>query len=128
MTLIRTLIGFLVTKAAAADGDTVGNPFERYCRILYDDGDQVCSSGAGFLGILAERSITFFATLIGGASILVIIYGSIRLITSAGNDQGKETAKNIIIAALVGLIFAIAAHSIMYFVDQFVSPENISGL
>ena len=74
---------------------------------------------------LALRIGQFFAVLIAGAAILAIIYGAIRLITSAGNDQGKEEAKKVITTAIIGLILALAAEAIILFIARVIG--SISG-
>ena len=54
--------------------------------------------------------------LIGAVSVIMIIYGGIRYVTSAGEAKGVESAKNTILYAIVGLIISILAYAIVNFV------------
>jgi len=98
-------MALLIEKASA-------NPFSNYCTILHSG----CGSGEGFLADLSIAALEFFAILIAGAAVIAIIYGAIRLTTSAGNDQGKEEAKKIITTAIIGLLLALGAEAIILFI------------
>ena len=53
---------------------------------------------------------------------IMIIVGGIRYITSQGNQQQLQSAKNTVLYAVVGLVVAIAARAIvMLVVDSFYS-------
>lgn len=54
--------------------------------------------------------------IIGIASVIVIIIGGLRYILSNGDANTVNTAKNSIIYALVGLVIAILAQTIVTFV------------
>jgi hypothetical protein len=57
--------------------------------------------------------------LLGGISLLFIIYGGIKLITSQGTPEGFNKARNTIIYAIVGLVVSMSAFVIVNFViDQ----------
>ena len=69
--------------------------------------------------ILVGTSIVINAVLwaIGSAAVVMILYGSIRMITSAGNDEAVRKAwKEIILYACLGLIFAVLSSIIVNFV------------
>ena len=102
MNIFTTLTALFIEKAHA-------NVFTNYCTILHGG----CGSGAAFLIQLSARALEFFAILIAGAAVIAIVYGAIRLITSGGNDTGKEEAKKIITTALIGLFLALAAEAII---------------
>ncbi|MBU0767013.1 hypothetical protein KKF55_04515 [Patescibacteria group bacterium] len=112
MNLLFTIVGFLVEKAHAASG------FSGYCGILHPSD---CDAGSAAVVLFAAQVGNFFAIFIAGGAVIAIIYGAIKLIISGGNDQGKEDAKKIITAAVIGLILAIAAEAIILFVVNFVS-------
>ncbi|PIR48679.1 hypothetical protein COU80_03170 [Candidatus Peregrinibacteria bacterium CG10_big_fil_rev_8_21_14_0_10_55_24] len=90
---------------------------DKFCGILHG-GD--CSSGAGFIAVMSVRVVNFFSTLIGGAAVIAIVYGAFKIVSSAGNDQGRETGKQVITAAVIGLILALSAEAIVQFVVNFV--------
>jgi hypothetical protein len=73
-------------------------------------------NASGKVNTLVENVINIFSWVIGVISVLVIIYGGFKYITSAG-DAGKVTsAKNTILYALVGLVIAALAQIIVLFV------------
>ena len=60
--------------------------------------------------------------LLAAISVIMIIVGGIRYITSQGNQQQLQSAKNTVLYAVVGLVLAIAARAIvMLVVDSFYS-------
>jgi hypothetical protein len=54
--------------------------------------------------------------ILGGVALLVIVIAGLRFITSAGDPQKAAHARTTIIFALLGLIIAIAAYSIITFI------------
>jgi hypothetical protein len=111
MTLLRILIGFLIEKAYAQ------NAWQLYCSQL----GGYCGSGRAFIIQLATRVEQMVVQFIGGAAVLAVIYGGIRIITSGGDDSKRDEGKKIIEIALIGLVLAILAHSLVLFVAGFVS-------
>ena len=54
--------------------------------------------------------------IVGGLAVIMIVIGGIRYITSAGNAQSVQSAKNMIMYSVVGLIVALLAYAISNFV------------
>jgi hypothetical protein len=69
-------------------------------------------------GILM-RAMKLLATITGIASIIIIIVGAIKYITSAGDATSINSAKNTILYALIGLIISILAQGIILFVISY---------
>ena len=68
--------------------------------------------------------------LIVVAAILALLYlilGGIQWITSGGDKQGLEGARNKITAAVVGLIIVAATWAIMALIGQFIGFNILSG-
>lgn len=58
--------------------------------------------------------------LIGAVSVIVIIYGGFRYVTSTGDAARVKAAKDTIIYAIAGLVVAIMSYGIVNFViNQF---------
>ncbi len=55
-----------------------------------------------------------FAVL-GGIAVIMIIIGAIQFVTSQGDSQSVAKARQTIIYAFVGLVVAISAEVIVYF-------------
>lgn len=76
-----------------------------------DDGD-----ADGQLATLVNKIIDLFSIVVGAVSVLMIIYGGFKYITSGGSDDGTKAAKNTILYALVGLVIVLISQTIVKFV------------
>lgn len=76
------------------------------------------STGVGTddLTKLAQKIITWFSIIVGAASIIMIIYGGFRYITSGGESGRVGAAKNSLLYAIVGLVIVALAQVIVHFV------------
>lgn len=78
-------------------------------------GDSDGRRAGAFTGTI-KNVINILLFIIGAAAVIMIIIGGIRYVVSGG-DQGAVTgAKNTILYAVVGLVIAIMAYSIVNFV------------
>jgi hypothetical protein len=68
------------------------------------------------VGNIAKTIVTFFSVIVGAASIIMIIYGGFRYITSGGATDKVGNAKNTLIYAIVGLVIVALAQLIVHFV------------
>ncbi len=78
-----------------------------------------CTSEAGGNGALAKtinNVINLFSMIVGAASVIMIIYGGFKYITSGGNDDNTKDAKNTILYALIGLVIVLVSQTIVKFV------------
>ncbi|MDQ5914082.1 MAG: hypothetical protein QG623_701 [Patescibacteria group bacterium] len=78
-----------------------------------------CSGGEDGEDTLAKTInsvINLFSLIVGAASVIMIIYGGFKYITSGGSDDNTKSAKNTILYALVGLIIVLLAQTIVKFV------------
>ena len=62
--------------------------------------------------------------IIGVMAVIMIIWGGIRYVLSAGNSAALTSAKNTIIYSIIGLIIAILAYAIVSFVINTVSGSG----
>lgn len=60
--------------------------------------------------------IKVFLSFLGVIFVVLIVYAGFIWMTSAGNQEKIGTAKNIMVAAIIGLIIVLAAYMITYFV------------
>lgn len=60
--------------------------------------------------------IKYFSIIVGAVSVIMIIYGGFKYITSGGNDSNVSGAKNTILYAVIGLIIVALAQVIVRFV------------
>ena len=65
---------------------------------------------------MISKVITTALTFVGVIFLVLAIYGGYTWMIARGNEQEVERAKNIIIAAVIGLVIVIAAYAISYYV------------
>jgi len=76
-------------------------------------------SGSGNrLEDLIRTIINVFSVIVGSVSVIMIIIGGFRYITSGGDSNNVGGAKNTILYAIVGLIIVAFAQVIVQFVLQ----------
>lgn len=56
--------------------------------------------------------------IVGAIAILMLIYGGLRYVISAGNDDDIEKAKNIIMYAIIGIIVILIAFVVVKTVND----------
>jgi len=112
---MRTLT-FFITFFSAGTAHAQ-NAYSQYCEAL----GTYCGDGRAFVIHLATRIETIIVQFIVGAAICAVIYGALKIVTSAGDDGKKEEGKNIIVTALIGLVLAIAAHAVISYVAGFLT-------
>ncbi len=76
----------------------------------------VCASKSDSITTIVKNVISVLFEVIGALSVIMIIYGGIRYVTSAGNAASVTAAKNTIMYALIGLVVAVLAVVIVNFV------------
>lgn len=68
------------------------------------------------LGNLAKSVVNIFSIIVGAASVIMIVYGGFRYITSGGSSERVGSAKNTLIYAIIGLIIVGLAQILVHFV------------
>lgn len=118
--LCSAVLLLVATTMSPAMVSAATDPFEQACR-GGGAGSAVCSNNssgdpiAGPNGVIVN--ITSILALIAGiVSVSFMVWGGIKYITSGGDSSGVSTAKNTIIAALVGLLVALLARPIVVFI------------
>lgn len=97
-----------------------GSAFGIYCSKL----NSFCGNGRLYLVSLATRLINvLIVPLVGGIAVIAILWASIKMTASFGNDQGKEDAKKIIGYAVVGMVLCIAGYYVVHWVCEFVAAS-----
>lgn len=92
----------------------------------------VCSNGAGSTDVcqsvnssksttnpfikIIKVAITVIAIVVGIAAVIMIVIAGLRFVTAGGDAQAVASARSTIIYALVGLVVAVMAESLVAFV------------
>jgi hypothetical protein len=115
-TLLSSAI-LLVPSAALAAADITTNLCGGANQSALGEGGD-CTEDSGGLTVqgVATDIINVFSWIVGIISVIMIIYGGFRYITSAGNDSSVSAAKNTILYAIIGLVIVALAQVIVRFV------------
>lgn len=84
-----------------------------------DSGSSTCTTTgdpSSGLTSLAKTVTKWFSIIVGAISIIMIIYGGFRYITSGGDSGRVGNAKNTLLYAIIGLIIVALAQLIVNFV------------
>lgn len=65
--------------------------------------------------------------VIGAISVIMLIWGGLRYIISGGDNKKVTDAKNTILYAIIGLIFAVLAYAIVRFVLNSIGNLSTDG-
>jgi len=60
--------------------------------------------------------ITVILSFLGVVFLVLMVYGGYIWMTAAGNEEQVTKARNLVIAAIIGLLIVVAAYAISYFV------------
>lgn len=74
------------------------------------------SQGTGRVNSLIEDVVNIFSLVVGVISVIMIIVGGFRYITSGGESNSVGSAKNTILYAIIGLVIVALAQFIVQFV------------
>jgi hypothetical protein len=79
-------------------------------------GDCKTEDGGTTLPTIMKDVINIISWIVGIVSVIMIIYGGFKYITSSGNDANVTSAKNTILYAIIGLVIVALAQIIVRFV------------
>jgi magnesium-transporting ATPase (P-type) len=118
--IIQTAAASLVLAVALIAPVTVGGSVvQAAAPSSVRDGFNAANPGGGTttdLNALIKRVVNILLFVVGIASVIMIIIGGLRYVTSGG-DQGQISgAKNTIMYAVIGLVVASLAFAIVNFV------------
>ncbi len=114
------LLSLTVLIALAPRESTAFDPFGDVCvskpdsTVCQEQRSQSAGSnpiyGANGILIKAARIVSI---IVGVASLIMIIIGGFKYVTSSGDANNVNNAKNTILYAIVGLVIALAAQAII---------------
>jgi uncharacterized membrane protein len=87
------------------------------CTISADEGKNKVQS-------IVNNVVNIFSWIVGIVSVIMIIFGGFKYITSGGDSNGVTSAKNTILFAIVGLVIVALAQVIVKFVIGTVSDAT----
>jgi cytochrome bd-type quinol oxidase subunit 2 len=128
VTLISATLLVAIPLAApalvAADADITGNLCTgASLNITSGTGCDSTSGGTTKINNIIHAIINIFSLVVGVVSVIMIIIGGFRYITSGGASENVSGAKNTIIYAIIGLVVVALAQFIVQFVLNKVSSS-----
>jgi len=78
----------------------------------------------GGINNVAKTITTDFSILIGVISVIMIIYAGFKYVTSGGSSDNANSARNILMYAVIGLIITVIAQLIVHLVLNSASKIN----
>ena len=109
----------------------LSNNFALAADSLFEQGLKKTAKGLGYetgkqaitieskIGTIIQIALSFLGVIF----FLLMIYGGFLWMTAKGKEQQLEKAKNLITAAIIGLIIVVAAYAISYFVIKALSEQ-----
>ncbi len=105
----KLTIAFLTVAALAL-------PFATVQAISYVDPSQSLGLGTADLRTTVTNIINWVLGLLGIIAVIMILYGGFIWLTAAGNEENVTKAKNILSAAIIGLVIVLLAWAIVNYV------------
>lgn len=105
---LTVYIGMPNGHVFAGPCDSLGSEAEK-CRECFDQGKTwtalgcLDTSGGGFIEDLFQLGVGIG----GGVALILIIFGAFKMMTSAGNPEHLNEGKELVTAAITGLLFII---------------------
>ena len=85
------------------DGSTAANTTENNTKLIGTDDS------------IVKQAINWMLYIIGSLSVIMLIVGGVRYVMSSGNEKGVKSAKDTILYAIIGVVVAVLAWSIVNF-------------
>lgn len=115
----RNLVTALLTVA------TLALPTASYAVISYIDPSQSIGLGTADLKDTVINIINWVLGLLGIVAVIMILWGGFTWLTAAGSEEKVEKAKEVISAAVIGLVIILLAWAIVNYVLG--TTSNVSG-
>jgi len=88
------------------------------------DGSRPTEDATDDINFLARQVINVLTLIVGIISVIMIIIGGLRYITSGGDSNNVTGAKNTILYAIVGIVIVVAAQAIVSFILNRLSTDD----
>lgn len=108
---VALALGFAV-QARAIDVFPNGCGTAEQCAIAKEDKLQTGS------GNIVWNIVSAILMILGGVSVIMIIVGGLRFVMSGGDSSAVKSAKNTVFYAIIGLVVALLAGTLVLFVTN----------
>lgn len=127
MRLLLAILDWLVPTAHAVVLQTAGssNPGVQSMWTTICQTMPFCGVGLLAPGFFGAKLVRFILSIIGGTAVVVIIYGGIKMLLSQGSEEALTEARKIVMYAAAGLILALLANVVIFYVSSVVLPQAL---
>lgn len=124
--IFSSLLGSILALTPVVLADNLGDAFVTKLQDVAGEKGAGYNIGGNFVSLL-NLIIKLALSFVGVLFLVLCLYGGYKWMTARGNEQEVEEAKNLLVAAVIGLIVILAAYLISAFVVQVVSEQTISA-
>lgn len=117
------LLAILTLFAGLAALTPTGLVFAQTSQQVQDGVNAIGGQDSPSLEMTVQTGINTFLYIIGALSVIMIIFGGFKYITSAGDSTSVTSAKNTIMYAVIGLVVTVLAGFIANFAVNLFEPE-----
>jgi len=83
---------------------------------LIDSSDNIdavssATGGEGSLKDFVQNILNYFLGFLGFVTVIMVIYGGVLYVTSAGNDDNVGKAKKILLYSVIGIMMILASYA-----------------
>jgi len=115
---------FLLLNVSLVSADNLSNAFNKPLE------DVAGPNGAGYRSdadpaVLIGKIVQAALSFLGIIFFILMIYGGYLWMLARGNEQQVDKAKNLITAAIIGLIIVLSAYAISYFILSEIGAETL---
>jgi len=75
---------------------------------------------------IAGTAVSVFLSILGIIFIVLMLYGGYLWMMARGNEEQLTKAKELIQAAVIGLIIIVAAYAVSYFIFSRIAPRTLT--
>lgn len=84
-----------------------------------------CTPGSGpTVQSVVAKVVNILSFVVGVVAVIMVIVGGIKYVTSSGDSNNVNSAKNTILYAIVGLVVAVMAQILVKYVLNTVAPAT----
>ncbi len=112
-----------VTALAPSQATFADSPASQIKGGLHDIGADNAQTAQSVIPKIVNLLLFF----VGAVSVIMIIYGGFKYVTSSGESSAVSSAKNTILYAVIGLVIALVAYGIANFVLTAVNGKPASN-
>ena len=120
--IFTTLFGVMLLSFAPAQAQFFGAPPPGGCDGFNPDDPYGldCGTYSGLSPrdprLIVARVINVSLSVLGILSVAIIVFAGFKWMTAGGNEEQAKSARNILVAAVIGLIIILSAFSLSQFI------------